>query len=234
MKKSIALTLIIISFVFFTGQASAASGDFSLYWSANSFVPFEYEGKAMPTQGSTIKIVVAPAQTTPVSSDSLYYVWLLDDEPASYANGTGNSSFSFVATKRSGSIHTVECQIYDQKQGSLVWENNIDIKIRKPEILVRQPEELYSNQTIYTSPEEELKLEATPLFFNIQSIASLNFSWKVNSKESTSSQTEPNKVTLKIPQTGISEPLVQKVTAASWLKNNEIVIAYSSFSLSIK
>lgn len=229
------IILAIALFCLSTNSASAAPSDFSLYWSCDSYVPFEYEGKALPSQGSRITVYVAPAQKTAVDPDALYYVWLLDGDPMGWANGAGKSSFTFASTKKANSYHEIESQIYDQKGGDLLWRKFLSIKIARPEILVREEKGNYSNQYVGAEPDKEVKLEAAPLFFKIKSASDLSFSWQIENEEIlTDSQEEPNKLSLKIPAGDISEPILKKISISSWLKNNSLIRAFSQLTLDIR
>ena len=234
-KISKILIIPLIFILFQAGSVFAASSDFSLYWSSDSFIPFEYEGKALPSQGSKITVYVAPAQKTAVDPDSLYYVWLLDDDPMGWANGAGKSSFSFTSTKRAGSYHQIESQIYDQKGGELLWRKFLSVKISEPEILVHREKEAYSNLSVSARTDEEIKLEAQPLFFNAANLKKMGFSWIIDQKETfTSLRAEPNKLNLKIPKADISEPIQKKIIISSWPTDNRLFRVWTELIIDIR
>jgi hypothetical protein len=63
----------------------------SLVWEApESYIPPFYEGKALPSDGASVRIIAVPNMRVPASS--LSYTWFVEDQAISSASGAGKQS----------------------------------------------------------------------------------------------------------------------------------------------
>jgi len=161
----------------------------ALLWQADdSYVPPFYKGKALPTPGSTIRVVAIPEiknGSQSVNPGSLAYAWQKD-----YTNDQGSSGYgknSFIYTNdylENSNIVTVTASTVDQKYST---EGSIEVGTVTPKIL------FYKNDpAIGTLWEEALTdghiiagnevVEAAPFFISPADIRvpSLEFNWFIN------------------------------------------------------
>jgi len=215
MAKKIFFILIIIATFWLPGlftKVQSADRNFALVWSASSFTPPEYQGKALPTQGSQIKVVAAPSNSR-INPDQMTFRWLLDDETQGAANGQGKNYFVFTTQKPAGAWHQIEVQILDISD-NLVERQFLSIKIRDPEILISDEQKNYLPRTISVKTGQELKLLSAPLFFNVKTPQEVNFSWQENDRIFSSAfQPEPQQASIQIAGGKILKAFTKTISA---------------------
>lgn len=223
--------------IFFSANANmkpakSADNAFTLSWSASSFVPPEYKGRALPTQGSKIKIVASPLNSS-VNPEKMIYLWLLDNEEQGWANGKGKNYFSFTAKKPGGARYQIEVKVMDENE-NLIERLFLTVKIHDPEILILNEEKIYQPKTLSAKINEELKLIGAPLFFNIASLEELNFSWKENNRVFSSSlQTDPQEISIGMPDGKISKKIIKTIFAEVSKKTDSLQQAEREIKLEI-
>src|SRR4030042_2316781 len=86
--------------------------DFDLIWSVDTYAPYNYEGRNLPSRGSEIKIeaIVNILSGNPYS---LKYSWFLEGVFQKNKSGYGKDTFSFSAVQRANSFHTVRLLIFN-------------------------------------------------------------------------------------------------------------------------
>jgi len=213
----------------------ASRGDFLLSWSADSYVPPNYKGKALPTLGSQIKVVALPTKMLPQHPDNYYYRWLLDERLAGYANGQGKSIFSFKVSKWSGDSHEVESQILDAQE-NIIARNFVTIPVIGPELLLNKKntnQALQDNLAVQTG--QEIELLATPLFFNITRLSDLDWQWVFDNEPATDKETQSfNQLILKIPAVKLSYSVQKYLSLQVVNKNNRFQQASIKLNIEIK
>lgn len=213
-------------------SAKSASGNSTLSWSASSFIPSEYKGRALPTQGSRVKVVASPLNSS-VNPEKMFYLWLLDNEEQGWANGQGKNYFTFTVKKPSNARYQIEAKILDENE-NLIERLFLTVKIQNPEILILNEEKLYLPKTVSAALNQELKLIGAPLFFNIKNFEELNFSWKENNRIFSSSlQTNPQEVSIEIPNEKISKKIVKTISAEVSKKTDSLEQAKREIKLEI-
>ncbi|MBU1102635.1 hypothetical protein KJ853_03205 [Patescibacteria group bacterium] len=235
--SKISILLIIILFagaIFMVGNLSAwaqianlagdtpKTSDFILSWSSDSYVPLGYEGKALPTQNSGIKVVAVPIKKLAADPTKLYYRWLIDNEIAGWANGQGKSTLKFPATKWPGDKHSIELQVLDGKETLLARAFTL-IVIVDPELLVKQENEDYAlTEDLAVGTGKEIKLTAVPLFFHIKKMAEIDWQWILSGQKlSGSDEKEINSLTIKIPQGKLDKPLQKNLQISAANKTDQ-------------
>lgn len=193
---------------------------FTLVWSASSFTPPEYEGKALPTQGSEIKVVATP-QNSGINSEEMIYRWFLDNDLKYQSGGRGKNYFIFFAQKPAGGRYEIETQILDERE-KLLSRQSLMIKIRSPEILISDQQKTYLPKTVFAALGQELKFLSAPLFFNIENPRELDFSWEMDDRIfSSPNQTDPQEVSVKIPGGKISEKIIKTILVNAVKKTDD-------------
>lgn len=205
-------------------SALSASSDFILTWSANSYIPQTYEGRALPIRGSTITVFALPVKKLAQNPDFLYYRWLLDDDVVGWANGIGKTSFVFAAEKWAGDFHKIGLQILDSSRQVTLFQGSVYVKIVSPEILISNPDNSrYSIvETLKAATGKKIKLTAWPFFFNIRRITDMDFSWQIDGQElSGEENSDPNLLNLTIPEGNLSQTVYKNLYLLAFPKNNE-------------
>jgi len=215
--------------------APTASDDFIINWSSDSFVPPDYAGKALPTTGSKIRVVVEPTKKLALDPQKLYYRWLLDDGIAGYASGQGKSVFRFQATKGTGGTHHVSVQILDNNENLLALKSQ-SIDIVKPQLLLTQPGNSYALQnTILVGTGQKIDFSAIPLFFHIKDFAEIIWEWTfANQALSTTEQKDLNMFTLSIPQGKLSETLEKNLSVSAINRQDQFQQDVANITVDIK
>lgn len=157
-------------------------GSLNLFWSADTYVPFGYPGRKLPTSESKITI---NAQLEILSGDprSLKYSWFLDDIFQGSKSGYGQDSFQFYVKRSNNNFHTVSLKVFNESRSFMV-EGSVTIPISKPDLLIYVKEANQINLPYTTSiknldviADKESSFFALPYFFNIKSLKNLEFSW---------------------------------------------------------
>lgn len=242
----IRITLITLTIVFAAtfGQAAvgdsllgapSSAADFTMNWTSNSYAPADYEGKALPTHGSEIRVAVVPTKKLAANPDKLFYRWLLDGDIAGWAGGQGKSIMRFKATKWNSNNHEVEVEILNDA-GDLIYQNKIIIGIVKPEVAMKKQGDYYSlkeNLTVNTG--QEIKILASPLFFNIKKLSQADWKWNfADQLLSSPDEKNLNFLLLKIPAGTLIEKLIKNLSLTVADKSDQFQQASVSLEIEIK
>ncbi len=164
-----------------TPASAIKAGDVFLSWSANTYAPFNYEGKSMPVYGSVISASIVPAKSSIFGLDKLIYRWYLDDDFQDYASNSNRQNFVFRVSQ-TGGFHAVKVEVLDKNGASLfLLEKNIAIV--SPEAIIFPAEKNNSRAKISVSqapalsPGEEQNFTAIPYFFSSASPGQLSYKW---------------------------------------------------------
>ncbi len=176
---------------------------FELYWSADTYVPFGYQGRPLPTQGSWVT-VNAFLELSKGNPKSLKYSWFLDGIFQESKSGYGKDSFKFGIRKLTGSSHTVLVKAFNESR-SFLEERSVTIPITSPEIVVYNKNSspvklpyLTSDKKFDVVSDKESSFLALPYFFSIKKIKDLEFEWILGEKKVKDSSLVANVFGLKI------------------------------------
>src|SRR4030043_1062935 len=152
-----------------------------LAWAAETYTPYEYKGRTLPTQGSKVT-VDAILDISGGSLNDLKYSWFLDDIFQESKSGYDRNSFQFGIRRTNGSSHTVMVKIFNESRSFMV-ERTIEIPIVQPEAII-----CFSNNGSYSSDRKNENADvfrnkksafiAKPYFFDIEKLSDLTFEWK--------------------------------------------------------
>ena len=159
---------------------------FDLVWSADTYTPFDYEGRNLPTIGSKI-IVDAVISASSGNIKSLKYSWFLEDIFQKSKSGYGKDSFYFYIQQRPGGYHTVRVQVFNDDR-TIFEERTIKIPVTEPEIVVYSlgNNSHFSSQANKNSIDvfsDKLSLVVKPYFFSIDKLTDLTFEWTLEGRE---------------------------------------------------
>jgi hypothetical protein len=157
-----------------------------LIWSADTYTPYEYQGRALAAQGSKVE-VEAIIEVSKGDASNLKYSWFLDNIFQRTKSGYGKSIFYFYAIQRFGAYHTIKLQIFNEDR-SVFKEKSIKIPVVEPEIVIypSNGNAHFSDQTSKTSfvsAEKRFSFIAKPYFFSIKKLTDLIFEWRFPGQE---------------------------------------------------
>ncbi len=179
-----------------------------LVWEADTTVPPFYQGKALYTAGSRIKVAAFPTvllQGARVPSSQISFQWRHNDALVPEQSGLGKNTFTVYGDQlQTGENIVVDLYI----NSTLVGQGRIFIPAVEPQVLVysRDPlRGLLLDQALFGNVNlsgKEVTLQAEPFFFaNISKIReTLNFAWTLNDLEATGPDSARGLLTLR--QTG--------------------------------
>ncbi len=205
-------------------QGQSSGIDISLSWSADTYVPLDYPGKALPSRGSAVEVVAVVSPQT-INPQELVYNWFLNNDIQKAASGQGKQVFELYIGESLSQEHLVKVRI-ENLAGTLLGSSpDLYIPTQAPEIVLKtKTPSLGSSepgQKYQISANQEIKFIAQPYFFNIQKAADLDYDW--NFGEQTASQinqNNPHVFTLKIGSIGQS--IEQNLSVLAENKNNPI------------
>lgn len=249
-KKVIYKFIILPAFLFFLGfflfnlvsvqaqlsvQNSPTTTDsFLLSWSADSYVPADYAGKALPTRGGYVKVVAVPSKMLPMNPDSYYYRWFLDGNVIGPAGGQGKETFSFQVTKWPGNSYDIEVQVLEADE-TLVSTKTVTIDVAEPLLLLRQDSNDYSLADSFQTPTgQDIKINAFPLFFNIKKVSDLDWQWLFDGQAvNLDSQKDQSQLDLQIPSGKLSEMLQKDLLVSVTSQNDPSLSVKSDLTIEI-
>lgn len=174
-----------------------------LYWSADTYVPFGYQGRPLPTKESWVKIG-ADLKVSGGNPKNLKYSWFLDGIFQEAKSGYGKDSFEFGVRRTSGASHAVLLKVFNESRSFLV-EKSISIPITNPELVVYHKNNaplnlpyLSSEKSFDVVSDKEAAFLALPYFFSIKSLKDLEFQWTLGDKSAKDSSLMANIFGLKI------------------------------------
>ena len=213
------------------------SGDLVLVWSANTYVPPGYPGKALPTYDSMVKISTLPMTKAGENLQNVIYNWYIDGAQGPSAYGEKAKDFLFKASTAAGSYHSATLKITDSDNNQLLSLTTI-IPVTAPVTVLSMESSpsaaAYSSaaETASLSPGQTAVFAATPYFFNVSTPFSLNYQWTFDNAEITRTE-EKNKFSVKIADGDIMEAFTKNLGVLAVNPFNEIERAAGDIKITI-
>lgn len=157
--------------------------DIFLNWAASSYVPADYQGRPVASQGSVISVEAIALDNANLNNYT--FNWYLDNQFYPSISGQGRQSFSFIATKKSGAKHKVFLQLTNNF--TPILSKTIQIPVAQREILMyneKNGEPIVDS--VIAGPGEEILIKSIPYFFNISAPAEMDYRWTLNGKTASS------------------------------------------------
>ncbi|MEK7178711.1 MAG: hypothetical protein AAB727_00455, partial [Patescibacteria group bacterium] len=173
----------------FEQEASVRPADVDVYWSAQTYTPPFYKGRALPTPGSSVKITAMPqffsSPTNALDSASLVYAWGKDRQALGQFSGRGKQSI-VIESPNPGEAVTVAVTVTSGAEWGAYRE--IALASVEPEIIFyeRRPSEgiryEHGLRGSTTLEEKEITVRAEPYFFSTEDMIgnNLTFNWFMN------------------------------------------------------
>lgn len=159
--------LVFLSFLLICLAGPVQAADVTLTWSADTYVPPAYPGRALPSRGSSVEVIAHLESGS--NPNSLIYKWTLDNRTALI--GLGEEVLQFRMSERSAEGHKVRLEVYALDNITLVASSNLlTIRPAEPEIAIE-------TDSIIVTPNQAVEFTAHPYFFNITHPDELNYNW---------------------------------------------------------
>jgi len=164
-----------------------------LLWEANTYIHPFYKGKRLHSAGGDLKIVAIPNVISggiKIPNRNLIFRWKRDNVVLGSKSGTGRNVLE-ISGSRLGKTENISVEVttLDSRVSARGFTN---IKVSRPKTLIYENNPLLgvvfekSVTGAYDLVEREVKLEAYPLFFSVNSRFSddLSYEWRVTGDDS--------------------------------------------------
>jgi hypothetical protein len=178
--------------------------DVEIIWSTDSYVPYDYPGRALPSVDGfiNINVVINLYKGTP---ENLQYSWFVDKTFDESQSGYGRKNFKFGIRRDAGESHIVLVKIFNDSN-TFYLEKSIVIPIVEPEIIIYTSaknlefSEL-AKKAVVVPAKRKSYFVAKPFFFSIKKPADLNYQWEISGQESiAASGINANVLALNVPE----------------------------------
>lgn len=201
-------------------SASISSFNVSVVWSADTFVPADYEGKALPIVGSLVTLTAIP-DIRGENPEDLLYTWYVDSE--SRVRGVANEqSFSFHITRNVLFIPVV-VEVSNMGQSILVRQA-ITIPVMRPSILLYHTAEkstALSSGAFSMNRGEKINVYARPFYFHVSQASDLSYQWRFANTNAAGTPPDPDTLLLSVPENSGSGETALTVFAESFIVPGE-------------
>lgn len=199
LKKAAPLCLItILAFGVFLSlkpaqaQTTAASPTFLITWkTTGSYIPSFYQGKALPTYGSSItaslELISPQGKVLNLSGQTIY--WYADDILVGGGVGVQQATFPPIGD----APNTVDLRVTIPNYNGAYLVHAINIPMVLPEAVIYAP---YPNGQFSENP---VAVMAIPYFFNTSSTSNLSYTWSVNGQNGSNAE-DPEQAEITLPQ----------------------------------
>jgi len=165
----------------------------SLIWSAKTYTPPFYAGKALPNIQSQIVVTAVPELTSPsgakIPNKNIVYTWKVNTSTWSEVSGLGRNTLVIDQFYIKNSIF-INVTAESKDKASIASES-ITIPYTSPRVSFYETDPLYGtnwNKSLQklTTNESEIGLTAIPFYFTALASdqSSLSYEWKINNKKS--------------------------------------------------
>ncbi len=181
------------------------SSDLDLIWQTDSYVPPFYQGKALPSPGSTIKVLAIPVMVDRLGKKipigSIFFDWKKDGRSYSESSGLGRNFFVFKTSPGdSSAVIGVEASVNKEK---LIAAAGTNIVLKQPTLLLYENKALDGTayqKTItgeYDLYNSEVTIKAEPYFLNWTNPSSVFYKWLVNGDTISNNPQDPSLTTFR-------------------------------------
>lgn len=189
-----------------SARAAIVPTSIDLLWESDSYVPPFYEGRALPSAGTVLRLQAAPHFRSPgggeLPASGLTYTWRRNDEVIASVSGRGKFTATIPAPALFGvDVISVEAASFD---GAFSGEASARIPSTEPTLALYENHPLFGilynralgGETLI--PDSEMTFAAIPYFAEARSPndRALNWSWRVNGEGVAGDQRRPSELTV--------------------------------------
>lgn len=206
MKK---LCLILGLLVLAPTTLAQTTNTIDLLWEADTSTPVWYEGKALASPDSSVRVVALPffqaKNGTRLASEQLTFDWRKDGRPLPSVSGVGRSSLTYTAGGV-GTAANIEVTITYPAE-SLALRQSVLIPVVAPEVRLYEAEPLWGPLTNLVLPtnlqvaKPEIAVTATPFFFSNDAVRqnNLTYRWRLNGQPIVTDSQNPDTLNFLAP-----------------------------------
>jgi hypothetical protein len=208
-----------------------------IIWSADSYVPYDYPGRALPPEGGFVDVDVI-MELSGGAPESLKYSWFVDDNFEESKSGYGKTNFRSGIRRMSGSSHTILVKIFNESR-SFYLEKFIVIPIVNPEIVIypspkNQKFSEQAKKNISATNNKEFLFIAKPFYFSVKRPADLSYRWDFSDQKTvTSSGYGANTLKITVPQKNTAESVEKNLSIIVTNNVNLIQKAFKTLKMQI-
>lgn len=213
-------------------QSQSSEIEVTLTWSTNTYIPLDYPGKSLPSEGSMIEIV-ANIDSKGIDPQNLTYNWFIDNKLQENNSGLGKDVFKYKLERSINKEYGIRLEVENEEK-NLFSSFYILIEPVEPDLTLETKSDLSESsnppQEYQVFTNQEIKFIAQPYFFNINNLNELSYDWSLNGESASQiSNDTPNTLVIKIGQ--ISQSISQKLTVWVENKNNSLQRAKTETSI---
>lgn len=177
--------------------------DLSLVWSADTYIPKWYKGRALPVPGATVNVVALPDFVLggqKFSPSTLIYRWSVDGRSQT-RESFGRHTFGFKMSDLSNSSHTVAVVVEDPTR-QIKKQASVTINSYIPRLLFYQASPLggiesrFSPASLSASLNKLVDIISEPFFFATRSKNNLFYRWLIAGSEIQGQPQDPSSITI--------------------------------------
>lgn len=208
--------------------------DLSLTWTANTYIPKWYKGKALPVANSGLRIAAIPGMIIDgitIPANKLIFTWNINGKRA--LQGIGSHIFEYKAPERSFNAQLVRVVVEDMNK-RIKKEARIAIANREPKAVIYQVlplggiESRRGTAAFSSVSTGSLDLQIEPFFFNTTSPKGLFYEWSAEGKKVSGSAENPFFLTL-----DIQERVLGNIPVSVFVNDNDIFVPSVNKTLTI-
>jgi len=217
---------------------SLTSNDLTLVWSANTYIPPNYPGKALPVFGSVIEVLAFPISPAGGKIANINFNWYLDGTFQDFASGANKQKFAFKTDQIASGQQVVNLKITDQNDAEILSLSTV-INIVSPEAILYPTDNQSSNFSLarneapIMAPGGEKTFVALPYFFSVSSLNNLNYQWTFEGKTMDRTE-EKNKFTIKTAASDLTGSFQRELDVLAVNPLNEIQRAVGKIIITIQ
>lgn len=176
-----------------------------IVWWADTFIPYWYKGKAIPSPESTVTVFAVPGAGFGEPSSALRYSWTVGGESRPEVSGVGKNSFTLTVSRAVNIAHQITVKISNSNQ-TISQESTAIIPTRQAETLVYRlsPAGWIDTSQPLSAFEGNAgdvhDFIAYPFFFKLTAIPNLIYQWQINEQTIEGAFDRPNVLTLRTRQ----------------------------------
>ncbi|GEM_PF-1257746 len=190
----------------FSSSLNIYTTDIVLTWTADTFIPKWYKGKALPIVNSKIRMVALPTfivDGAQIPASRLIYAWSVDGNRVS--KGVGKQVYDFEQPNQTWATPTILVTVEDSA-GRIHKEVRTGMISQQPHAVIYQSLplggiEFRRGTAAFPSIAPSIvDLEVEPFFFNVQSRYDLSYTWSVGRSPAANTPQNPFLLTIDAQQ----------------------------------
>ena len=209
--------------------------DIAMTWTADTYTPKWYKGKALPIPQSLIRVAAIPTiiiEGITIPAEKLIYTWEQNGERVLY--GVGKQIFEFQEPEQAWDTPTIVLTLEDRER-RIQKEARVMIVSQIPQAVIYQSFPLGGIEfrrgasAFFPVPPGIIDVQIEPFFFNKQSKYNFSYEWLVQGNPVSGSPKNPFLLTLDTQQQSLNDVSIYATVQDQVKKTDLYLPAASSF-----